>query len=216
MRRSFAKELQVIVIADQIAVGVAGAHLLQLPFLARLEDARRSHKNCGLRIAGCGFATTGGVKQRHGLAIFFWVFKFAVNGRHPTFQSGFELRQVADERDECRVWRSGVWDLGHDVRKLSPKPGTPEPRPELNVHRFGCERNRSSSPATSRRRRFSSLTGNKTSPDKLFFNPPSRNGVPPSRPSCSRKRSVVSGCLSAFTSGRGTQLLRCCQIHRAR
>ena len=29
------EKLQVIVIADQIAVGVAGAHLFQRPFLAR-------------------------------------------------------------------------------------------------------------------------------------------------------------------------------------
>ena len=44
------EKLQVIVIADQVAVGVAGAHLLQRPFLAGLENARRSHEN--VRVEG--------------------------------------------------------------------------------------------------------------------------------------------------------------------
>ena len=35
------EEGQVVVVADQVAVGLAGAHLLENPLLARLEDARR-------------------------------------------------------------------------------------------------------------------------------------------------------------------------------
>ena len=43
------EEFEVVVIADQIAVGVAGAHLLQRPFLARFEDARRRNPDGGAR-----------------------------------------------------------------------------------------------------------------------------------------------------------------------
>ena len=46
------EKVQVIVIADQVAVRVAGAHLFQRPFLARLEDARRSDENARLRVEG--------------------------------------------------------------------------------------------------------------------------------------------------------------------
>jgi hypothetical protein len=53
----------------------------------------------------------------------------------------------------------------------------------------------------SRRRRFNSLTGSITSPARKFFSSPSLNGVPPSRPSCSRNFSAVSGTFSAFASG---------------
>jgi hypothetical protein len=37
-----------------------------------------------------------------------------------------------------------------------------------SVHRFGCARSRSNSPTISRRRRFNSLTGSKTSPVRIF------------------------------------------------
>ena len=36
------EEFQVIIIADEIAIGVAGAHLLEYPLLAGFEDAGRS------------------------------------------------------------------------------------------------------------------------------------------------------------------------------
>ena len=42
------EELQVIVVADQVAVGLAGADLFERPFLAHLEDARRSDEDCGV------------------------------------------------------------------------------------------------------------------------------------------------------------------------
>ncbi len=40
--------LQVVVVADEVAVGLARQHLLENPFLARLEDARRGDPE-GLR-----------------------------------------------------------------------------------------------------------------------------------------------------------------------
>ena len=39
--------IQVVVIADQVSVGVARANLVQNPLLARLEYARRGDKNSG-------------------------------------------------------------------------------------------------------------------------------------------------------------------------
>ncbi len=58
------------------------------------------------KIAGCGLsqladcATVRRVKHRHRLAIFFRVFKLAINRLHAAFQRGFELRQVADENNQ--------------------------------------------------------------------------------------------------------------------
>jgi hypothetical protein len=43
------------------------------------------------------------VKQRHGFAIFFRVFEFAVNGRYAARQRGFELGKIADQDDQLRI-----------------------------------------------------------------------------------------------------------------
>ena len=45
------KEFQMIIVADQIAIRIAGAHLVQRPFLAHFENARRSHENGRMRSA---------------------------------------------------------------------------------------------------------------------------------------------------------------------
>ena len=99
------EKFQVIVIADQIAVGVAGAHLVQNPFLAHFENARRRDPDAGLR--ECGLAAGADNRRRvwthrDRFAIFLRVFKFAINRLHAALQRGFELRQIADEDDQFR------------------------------------------------------------------------------------------------------------------
>ena len=50
-----AEERKMVVIAHEVAVGVAGQHLPQDPILARLEDARRRHPDGGFGVLGSGF-----------------------------------------------------------------------------------------------------------------------------------------------------------------
>ena len=90
-----------IVIAHQIAVGLAGADLFQNPFLARFENARRGDEN--FRRPSPARAKSG-----HGLAIFFRVFKFAIN-RAPNRMGmrRFQLRQLRTSTIR-RGWPSGV------------------------------------------------------------------------------------------------------------
>src|SRR5437868_14007071 len=42
------------------------------------------------------------MKQCYRFAIFFWVFKIAIDRRRAAFQSGFELWQIADKDD--KLW----------------------------------------------------------------------------------------------------------------
>ena len=44
------EEAQVVVVADQVAVGLAGADLLERPFLAQLEDAGRGDEDFRVRV----------------------------------------------------------------------------------------------------------------------------------------------------------------------
>ena len=96
------KKFQVVVVADEIAVGVAGTDLVQNPFLTHLGNARRGDKNRGRWKLGDGSwdgTAARGVNRRDGLAIFFRVFKLTIERVHAAFQRGFQLRRVANEDD---------------------------------------------------------------------------------------------------------------------
>ncbi len=92
-----------IVIADEITVGVRRQNLFQDPFLAGLENSRRRDENFRLPASGFRLAAASRVKQSHRLAIFFRVLKFAIHRLHAAFQRGFKLRQAADEDKQFRA-----------------------------------------------------------------------------------------------------------------
>ena len=61
----------------------------------------------GSRVEGCRvssrLSTLDSRHNRHGFAVFFRVFEFAINRRHTAMQRGFELGQIADEDDQLRI-----------------------------------------------------------------------------------------------------------------
>src|ERR1035437_5156796 len=79
------EKIKVVVVADEITVGVAGANLLENPFIARLEDARRGDKNTGrgwrIENGRWSRAAARGVKKRDGFAVFLRIFKLAIHRR---------------------------------------------------------------------------------------------------------------------------------------
>ena len=95
------EEFEMIVVADQIAVGLAGADLLEGPFLVHFEDAGRGDKKCEVRSAKCGIPNV-----TYSVTIFFGVFKLAVHRFDTAFERRFELREVPHEDDQARVCRS--------------------------------------------------------------------------------------------------------------
>ena len=90
------EKFQVVVVADEITVGVARADLVENPLVTRLEDARRRDEDAGRgwRIENGRWrrAAARGVKRRHRLAVFLRVFKLAIHRRHAALQRGIELR----------------------------------------------------------------------------------------------------------------------------
>ena len=78
---------QMIVIAHEITVRIARVHLFENPFLAHFENARRRDPNCALRRRAAAARNEPG----HGLAIFFWVFKFAVERLRAAFEGSLQV-----------------------------------------------------------------------------------------------------------------------------
>ena len=191
-----------IVIADEITVGVARADLFESPFFAGFENARRGDKDSRFPIPDFGLAAARGVEQRDSLAVFFWVFKFAINRLCAAFQRGFELRQIANENDQLRPLPLVVERL-ESIWKFLVRADSRRLLQSFNRHRFRCARSFPNSTTISRRKRFNSLTGSKTSPARKFLNSPSLNGVPPSRPSCSRNFSSVQRQLFSLRQRHG-------------
>ena len=98
------EEGQMVVVADEVAVRLAGADLLERPLLAHLEDPRRSDKE--LRSAECGVRSCGTVSHR--LAILLRVLELAVKRLHATLQGGVELLKVTHQHDQVRSAERGV------------------------------------------------------------------------------------------------------------
>ena len=92
-----------VVIADQVTVCLAGADLLERPFLAHLEDPRRSDETFGLRRAPGGTAEAG-----NRLAILLGVLEFAVESFYAALQGGVELPKVAHHDNQVRSAECGV------------------------------------------------------------------------------------------------------------
>ena len=94
------EKLQVIVIADEIAIGIGGADLVENPLFAHFEDARRGDEDAGAVGAGVREGTAvGGVESSDSFAIALGVLEFAINRFGAALEGGFELRLVADEDD---------------------------------------------------------------------------------------------------------------------
>ncbi len=89
------KKAQVIIIADQIAIGFAGTNLFQRPFFAHFENSGWSDEKCGTWAV-----ERRGSKLAYSVAILLRIFELAVESFDAGFLGGFELRQVADEHDQ--------------------------------------------------------------------------------------------------------------------
>ena len=90
------KKLQLVVVANQIAIRIARPDLFEGPFLAHLEDSGRRDKDLRLEFSDYQIAVT---RYRHGIPIFLRVFQFAINGLDSILQGGFELRQASHENN---------------------------------------------------------------------------------------------------------------------
>ena len=91
------KKPQMIVVANQVTVGLAGTDLFERPFLAHLENPWGSHEDCQFPIADCQFVLA---HHCHRLAITFGVLEFAINGFHAALKRSFELGEIADQHDQ--------------------------------------------------------------------------------------------------------------------
>ena len=84
-----------IVVADEVAVGLAGTDLIENPFFAGFENAGRGNPDCRrLRLAAKI------AYELDGFAIEFWVVEIAVESGYAGMESGLELRKIADEDNE--------------------------------------------------------------------------------------------------------------------
>src|ERR1035437_36078 len=88
------EEAQMVVVADEVPIRLAGSDLLERPLLAHLEYPRRRDEAFGL-----GSAERRVVEASDRLAILLWVLEFTVERRYAALQCGVELRLLAHQHD---------------------------------------------------------------------------------------------------------------------
>ena len=193
-RGGIREKVQMIVIANQIAIRIARAHLFQNPFLARFENARRGDED--LRAwRGGRLATARNSCDR--FAIFLRIFKFAIDRLDSASQE--RLRVAPDCGRERSSSALGTWLESVAVAVIASAVCCSAFK--CPAFRLRAQSFQTRSP-TSRRRRFNSLIGSITSPSKQIFQftELKRRAAEPAQVVRANVR-CVSGCFSAFASG---------------
>ena len=114
---------EVVVIADEIAVGGGRTHLLQNPLFAGFKDTGRGDPDCGIfnfRFSIFVFRKLEFAEAGDGIAVVFRVFELAINRAGPGGPGGVELFKQADDGDELRGGSvGGVWSGNREVFVIS-------------------------------------------------------------------------------------------------
>ena len=109
-----------VVVPNQVTVGITGAHLLQNPFLAHFEYARRGYEDSKFRSSDRSREPARPLAvSKDRLLILLRVFKFAIQRLHTAPQRSFQLVKVPDENDKLWLW-SGAPDVRWDFASLWP------------------------------------------------------------------------------------------------
>jgi hypothetical protein len=96
------EEREVVVVADEVAVGLGGADLFQDPLFAGFEDAGRGDPDARIFDFRMGIFDLELAEAGDGVAVVFRVFELAVDRAGAGGPGGVELFEQADDGDQLR------------------------------------------------------------------------------------------------------------------